>query len=135
MTIDESVDREERSPKMRRARSEKAEDRTSEESGSKKRFRAGAEAAKGEWKRTFFILLGLVLFAIVYLSPTPPEAVDPQGEVFGLSREGKAALALFFLAATWWVTPVTCAPVLTTLSMPIVTWFPMVAMYVPALTI
>jgi sodium-dependent dicarboxylate transporter 2/3/5 len=57
-------------------------------------------------KRLFCILLGLVLFAIVYFAPTPPPAVDPAGEQFALSREGKAALALFFLAATWWVTEV-----------------------------
>jgi sodium-dependent dicarboxylate transporter 2/3/5 len=79
----------------------------------KKRFRteqakpAKAEDKGGaEWKRTFFILLGLALFTLVYLAPTPPDAIDPQGEVFGLSREAKAALALFFLAATWWVTEV-----------------------------
>jgi len=62
--------------------------------------------AEGDGKRTFFILLGVVLFAIVYFAPSPPEAVDPMGEAFGLSREGKAALALFLLAATWWVTEV-----------------------------
>ena len=39
-------------------------------------------------------------------APTPSPAVDPQNEVFPLTREGKAALALFLLAATWWVTEV-----------------------------
>jgi len=67
---------------------------------------ASTERGGGDTRRTLFILLGLALFAIVYLSPTPPEAVDPQGEIFRLTREGKAALALFFLAATWWVTEV-----------------------------
>jgi len=57
-------------------------------------------------KRIAYILLGLALFFLVYLGPTPPPAVDPLGESFGLSREGKAALAMFFLAATWWVTEV-----------------------------
>jgi len=57
-------------------------------------------------KRIFFILLGLALFAITYLAPTPPAAIDPLGESFALTREGKAALAMFFLAATWWVTEV-----------------------------
>jgi sodium-dependent dicarboxylate transporter 2/3/5 len=57
-------------------------------------------------KRVVCILLGLVLFVVVYFAPTPAPAVDPQGEAFALTREGKAALALFFLAATWWVTEV-----------------------------
>ena len=40
---------------------------------------------------------------MVYFSPAWPAAVDPKGAVFQLTREGKAALALFLLAATWWV--------------------------------
>jgi sodium-dependent dicarboxylate transporter 2/3/5 len=59
-----------------------------------------------DWKRLGCILLGVGLFALVYFAPTPSPAVDPQGEIFPLSREGKAALALFLLAATWWVTEV-----------------------------
>ena len=59
-----------------------------------------------DWRRLACILLGLGLFALVYYAPTPNPAVDPQGEIFPLSREGKAALALFLLAATWWVTEV-----------------------------
>ncbi len=54
-------------------------------------------------KRWTYIFLGLVLFTVVYLSPAWPDAVDPQGQVFSLTREGKAALALFLLAAVWWV--------------------------------
>jgi sodium-dependent dicarboxylate transporter 2/3/5 len=54
-------------------------------------------------KRLFFILLGVGLFCLVYFSPPLPDAVDPQGKVFTLTREGQAALALFLLAATWWV--------------------------------
>ncbi len=54
-------------------------------------------------KRLFFIFLGLGLFAIIYFSPAFPDAVDPQGKHFILTREGKAALGLFLLAATWWV--------------------------------
>jgi len=61
---------------------------------------------KGDGKRTFCILLGLSLFALIYFSPSPPEAVDPMGQSFALSREGRLALGLFFLAATWWVTEV-----------------------------
>jgi solute carrier family 13 (sodium-dependent dicarboxylate transporter), member 2/3/5 len=54
-------------------------------------------------KRLFFIFLGLTLFCGVYFSPEWGPAVDPKGEAFPLSREGKAALALFLLTATWWV--------------------------------
>ena len=54
-------------------------------------------------RRLFFIILGLALFSIVYFSPAWPDAVDPKGEHFILSREGKAAIGLFLLAATWWV--------------------------------
>ena len=46
------------------------------------------------------------MFALVYCSPAWDPAVDPKGQAFPLTREGKAALALFFLAATWWVTEV-----------------------------
>jgi sodium-dependent dicarboxylate transporter 2/3/5 len=47
--------------------------------------------------------VGVALFCIVYFSPPFSAAVDPQGEHFELTYEGKAALALFVLAATWWV--------------------------------
>ena len=57
-------------------------------------------------KRLFFIFLGLGLFFLVYFSPAWPDAVDPNGQRFILSPQGKAALALFALAATWWVTEV-----------------------------
>jgi sodium-dependent dicarboxylate transporter 2/3/5 len=70
---------------------------------------AGPRAAgspPADWKRTAFILLGGALFFAAYLAPEFAPAVDPQGQVFALSREGKAALGLFFLAATWWVTEV-----------------------------
>lgn len=56
-----------------------------------------------DWKRTFFLTLGLALFAAVYFSPPWPDAIDPLGKHFELSREGKAAVALFLFAATWWV--------------------------------
>jgi len=59
-----------------------------------------------DWKRTAFIFLGVALFLAVYFAPSLAPAVDPKGAVFPLTREGKAALALFFLAATWWVTEV-----------------------------
>jgi len=56
-----------------------------------------------DWKRTFFILLGVTLFAVVYFMPAWPDAVDPAGKHFSLSREGKGAIAVFLLAGTWWV--------------------------------
>jgi sodium-dependent dicarboxylate transporter 2/3/5 len=54
-------------------------------------------------KRLFFILLGLLLFCAVYFSSPWDDAIDPQGQHFTLTREGKAAIGLFLLAATWWV--------------------------------
>jgi sodium-dependent dicarboxylate transporter 2/3/5 len=56
-----------------------------------------------DWKRIFFIMLGLGLFTIVYYSPPWPDAVDPMGEHFPLSKEAKGALAVFLLAGIWWV--------------------------------
>lgn len=55
------------------------------------------------WSRIFFLLLGIVLFAVVYYAPPWPDAVDPQGKHFALTRESKGALAVFLLAGTWWV--------------------------------
>jgi sodium-dependent dicarboxylate transporter 2/3/5 len=54
-------------------------------------------------KRLFFTVLGLGLFFLVYMSPPWPDAIDPMGEAFQLSAQGKAALGLFLLAAVWWV--------------------------------
>lgn len=66
-------------------------------------FHLAQIAQKIDWKRIFFICLGIALFAGVYFSPPWPEAVDPNGEHFVLSNEGKASLGLFLWAATWWV--------------------------------
>ncbi|UCH22237.1 MAG: SLC13/DASS family transporter [Deltaproteobacteria bacterium] len=55
------------------------------------------------WKRLLFLLVGLVLFTVVYYTPSWPDAVDPMGKQFPLSREGKGAIAVFLLAGTWWV--------------------------------
>lgn len=57
-------------------------------------------------KRTLLILLGLFLFSVVYYSPSWSPAMDPKGEAFPLSHEGKAAIALFLLTAVWWVAEV-----------------------------
>ena len=54
-------------------------------------------------RRILFIFLGLGLFFLLYLIAPLPDAVDPSGKHFPLSREGKAAIALFLLAGTWWV--------------------------------
>jgi sodium-dependent dicarboxylate transporter 2/3/5 len=56
-----------------------------------------------DWKRIIFLCTGAILFAVVYYSPLWPDAVDPMGEHFILTKEGKGALAVFCLAATWWV--------------------------------
>ncbi|RJP17505.1 MAG: SLC13/DASS family transporter [Candidatus Abyssobacteria bacterium SURF_5] len=56
-----------------------------------------------DWKRILFMVGGISLFVLVYASPPWPDAVDPIGKHFELSREGKAAIGLFLLTATWWV--------------------------------
>jgi len=61
------------------------------------------EGARIDWKRVFFLILGVVLFCIIYYCPPWPDAVDPAGKHFILSTEGKGALAVFALAATWWI--------------------------------
>ncbi len=64
-----------------------------------------AEAGNGrfDWKRLVFLLTGIALFIFVYYSPLWPDAVDPMGKHFELTREGKGAIAVFLLAATWWI--------------------------------
>lgn len=56
-----------------------------------------------DWKRLCFMLLGVLLFLIVYYSPPWADAVDPMGKHFPLSKEAKGALAVFLWAGTWWV--------------------------------
>lgn len=56
-----------------------------------------------EIRKIFFMCLGLLFFAIIYWCPPLPDAVDPLGEHFILSKEAKGALAIFALAATWWI--------------------------------
>jgi solute carrier family 13 (sodium-dependent dicarboxylate transporter), member 2/3/5 len=56
-----------------------------------------------DWKRIFFVLLGLALFLWFYLMPPLPDAVDPLGKHFQLSQQGKAAIGLFLMAGVWWV--------------------------------
>ena len=56
-----------------------------------------------DWKQLLFLLLGLVLFAFANYLPGLPDAVDPAGKHFALTRQGQGALAVFLLAGTWWV--------------------------------
>ena len=56
-----------------------------------------------DWKRIFFILLGIGVFTGIYFSPPWAAAIDPLGVSFELSRQAKGALAVFGLAAVWWV--------------------------------
>ena len=56
-----------------------------------------------EWKRYLLLLIGILLFIVVYYAPPWADAVDPMGKHFALTKEGKGALAIFLLAGTWWV--------------------------------
>ena len=64
---------------------------------------ADPDLNKIQWKRYLFLAVGIVLFVIVYYSPPWPDAVDPSGKQFELTREGKGALAVFLIAGAWWV--------------------------------
>lgn len=66
-------------------------------------FRLAPPEIRFDWKRVFFILLGLGLFLFIYFMPAWKDAVDPAGKAFPLSREGKGAIALFLMAGVWWV--------------------------------
>nr|MBF0220708.1 SLC13/DASS family transporter [Desulfobulbaceae bacterium] len=61
------------------------------------------EATPFDWKRLIFMFTGIGLFLFVYYCPPWPDAIDPLGEHFVLSQQAKGALAVFLLAATWWV--------------------------------
>jgi sodium-dependent dicarboxylate transporter 2/3/5 len=65
---------------------------------------ATAGAAPGiKWGKLTALFVGVILFIIVYYSPQWPDAVDPMGKHFELSKAGKGAIAVFLLAGTWWV--------------------------------
>jgi sodium-dependent dicarboxylate transporter 2/3/5 len=66
-------------------------------------FKPNPDSDRLNWKRPFFLIVGIVLFAVVYYSPQWSGAIDPLGEKFVLSREGKGALAVALLASIWWV--------------------------------
>lgn len=56
-----------------------------------------------EWGRLAAIAFGVAVFLVVYFSPPWTAAQDPKSGPVPLSPEGKAAIGLFLLAATWWV--------------------------------
>ncbi|MGB2929783.1 MAG: SLC13 family permease, partial [Desulfobacterales bacterium] len=61
------------------------------------------EKGKFEWKRYLLLSIGIALFAVTFYSSPWSDAIDPMGEHFPLSKEGKGAIAVFLLAGTWWV--------------------------------
>lgn len=67
---------------------------------------AEAQKVPIDWKRIIFLFLGPTLFLLIYFSPDWPDAIDPAGKAFDLTREGKAAIGLFIMTALWWVTEV-----------------------------
>jgi sodium-dependent dicarboxylate transporter 2/3/5 len=66
-------------------------------------LRLAVKARWVDWKKHFWMAVGALLFTVVYISPPFPILTDPGGQQVVLSHEGKAALGLFLLAATWWV--------------------------------
>ena len=66
-------------------------------------IRLARPARRVNWRRIFFIALGVGLLLFVYFAPPWADAVDPNGEHFKLTREGKGSVALFLLAGVWWV--------------------------------
>ncbi len=56
-----------------------------------------------DWKRIFFIVLGLAFFFIFYCMNDLPDAVDPSGKHFPLPSQGRMAIGLFLMAAVWWI--------------------------------
>lgn len=55
------------------------------------------------YRKFMWLFLGVALFVVTYYSPMWPDAIDPTGKHFALSKEGKGAIAVFLLAGTWWV--------------------------------
>ena len=61
------------------------------------------DTKKIDWTRLIAMFAGIGLFLVVFFSPPWPDAVDPVGKHFALSKEGKGAIAVFLWAGTWWV--------------------------------
>jgi solute carrier family 13 (sodium-dependent dicarboxylate transporter), member 2/3/5 len=53
--------------------------------------------------KMLFLCLGIIVFLVIYYSPSWPDATDPLGQIFVLNQQGKAALGLFLMAGIWWV--------------------------------
>lgn len=66
-------------------------------------FRLAKPKRTVDWSRLFYLLLGVALFIFAYYALPVTDAVDPKGEHFVLTREGRGALGLFLMAAVWWV--------------------------------
>jgi len=77
-------------------------DQTREAGGS---GQATLLAKRADRKKYFWMCAGVALFCTVYFCPSSffPDAVDPNKQTFELTHQGKAALALFLVTATWWV--------------------------------
>lgn len=56
-----------------------------------------------DWRRLILLMTGFGLFLVIFYAPDFPVAVAPSGKQIILTHQGKAALGLFFLAATWWI--------------------------------
>ncbi|MEW6726985.1 MAG: SLC13 family permease [Bacillota bacterium] len=56
-----------------------------------------------DWRKTFFLLLGLALFFLFYFAPPFAPVHDPTGKEFALPKEGQRAIGLFLMAGIWWV--------------------------------
>ncbi|MBW1846769.1 MAG: SLC13/DASS family transporter [Deltaproteobacteria bacterium] len=55
------------------------------------------------YKKLVLLPLGILAFLVIYFLPDFSDAIDPSGEHFVLTKEGKGALAVFVLAGIWWV--------------------------------
>ncbi len=62
-----------------------------------------SEEKRVDYRRLLAMLAGILGFVIVVALPDVPDAVDPQGQIFSLDRQGRFAIGLFVLAAIWWV--------------------------------
>ena len=62
-----------------------------------------AGVSRGDALRLAALLTGIGAFVFFALLPDVPDAVDPLGERFVLTPQGRLALGLFVLASLWWV--------------------------------
>lgn len=65
--------------------------------------RVAASLTPRQWRRAFWLMAGVGLFALIYMLPQLPAAFSPDGRMVTLSYEGRLAIGLFLLAAVWWV--------------------------------